>query len=306
MKRLLSLFLLLCLLAVPVWAEEIETSGICGEAMTWYYADGELTIEGEGYMDDFEEDAPWVDFKDEMKRVVLDGDIEYIGAHAFTDYDELETVNFGDALYEIGLEAFKGCDGLTVIYLPSTFKVFGESSFNSCSNLTSIHCSGRFPSFKMNCLWNTFGTIYYPADRPWGVEYIEQLETAFKGRIEFLASDGTDHYQPEEEAVTEESTEPPTEAPTEAPTEVPTEAPTLPPTEAPTEAIVETIPVTAPPVEPETLPQETVAAPVQKEESKSWIGLVIIGAVGGFLLMGTIAVALSNRKGRYSNKRRKR
>ena len=175
----------------------------------------ELTIEGEGYMDDFEEDAPWVDFKDEMKRVVLDGDIEYIGAHAFTDYDELETVNFGDALYEIGLEAFKGCDGLTVIYLPSTFKVFGESSFNSCSNLTSIHCSGRFPSFKMNCLWNTFGTIYYPADRPWGVEYIEQLETAFKGRIEFLASDGTDHYQPEEEAVTEESTEPPTEAPTE-------------------------------------------------------------------------------------------
>ena len=36
MKRFLSLFLLLCQLAVPVWAEEIETSGICGEAMTWY------------------------------------------------------------------------------------------------------------------------------------------------------------------------------------------------------------------------------------------------------------------------------
>ena len=82
MKRLLSLFLLLCLLAVPVWAEEIETSGICGEDMTWEYIDGELTIEGTGAMDDFEEDAPWVDFKYEMKRVVLKGEVEYIGAHA--------------------------------------------------------------------------------------------------------------------------------------------------------------------------------------------------------------------------------
>ena len=58
MKRLLNLFLVLCLLAVPVFAEELEdmeTFGTCGEDMTWAYEDGVLTIEGEGYMDDFEE-----------------------------------------------------------------------------------------------------------------------------------------------------------------------------------------------------------------------------------------------------------
>jgi len=306
MKKLLSILLVLCLLAVPVCAEEIETSGTCGEAMVWEYADGVLTIEGEGNMDDFEEDAPWAAFKEEIKRVELDG-VEYLGTRSFKDYDALETVNFGKDLYEIGTEAFMSCDGLTVIYLPATFKVFGESSFNSCSNLTSIHCSGRFPSFRMNCLWNTFGTIYYPADKPWGTEYIAQLEEAFKGRIEFLASDGTDHYRPEEE--TEPVTEVPTAPPTEAPTAAPTEAPTLPPvpafTEAPTEAPTQA-PATEAPAAPPTLPPETNPESGPEQESKSWIGLVIVGAALGFLLTAGIAVAISNRRGRYSKKRRKR
>ena len=212
MKKLLTTFLTLCLLitmAAPVFATETAAptaeptaaplDNTCGEDMTWDYADGVLTITGSGSMDDFEEEAPWAAYKNEIKRVVLSGSISYIGARAFSNYDALETVNFGSSLYEIGTEAFKSCDGLTVIYLPASFKVFGESSFMSCSNLTAIHCSGKFPSFRLNCMWDTYGTIYYPADKPWGVEYIEQMETAFKGRIEFLASDGSDHYQPEEE-----------------------------------------------------------------------------------------------------------
>ena len=39
---------------------------------------------------------------------------------------------------------------------------------------------------------------------------------------------------------------------------------------------------------------------------KSGFFVTRLSTTGGFLLMGTIAVALSNRKGRYSNKRRKR
>jgi len=308
MKRLLNILLALCLciaMAMPVFATEVTPAaqGSCGADMTWEYADGVLTIKGDGSMDDFEDAAPWADYKDEIKRVVLSGSISYIGARAFSDYDALETVNFGSSLYEIGAEAFKSCDGLTVIYLPASFKVFGESSFSSCSNLTSIHCSGKFPSFRMNCLWNTYGTIYYPAEKPWGVEYIEQLETAFKGRIEFLASDGKDHYQPEE--ITEPVTEAPTEAPTAPPTEAPTEAPTAAPTQAPTE--METIPATQPRTEPATEePAETTPPAVEKPESKSWIGLVIIGAVAVFLLLGMIAVRVGSRRGRYSKRRRKR
>ena len=308
MKKILTVLLTICMLlttVLPVSATEAAAQGTCGEAVTWEYADGVLTISGEGTMDDFESEAPWVQYKDQIKRVELNGSISYIGARAFTDYDALETVNFGTALYEIGTEAFKSCDGLTVIYLPASFKVFGESSFNSCSNLTAIHCSGRFPSFRMNSMWNTYGTIYYPADKPWGVEYIEQLETQFKGRIEFLASDGTDHYNPEEP--TEPVTEPPTEAPTESPTQPPTEAPTVPPTEVPTQAPV--VPATeAPTAAPTEPPTEPVVIPVvpQQPQSRSWIGMVIIGAVAVFILLGMIAVRLGSRRGRYSKKRRKR
>ena len=312
MKKLLNILLILCLLAVPVFAEEdVETTGICGEDMTWTYEEGQLTIEGSGYMDDFEEEAPWAAFKDEIIRLELKGEIEYIGARAFTDYDNLSTVNFGTALYEIGLEAFRDCDGLTVIYLPASFKVFGESSFNTCPNLTAIHCSGKFPSFRMNSMWNTFCTIYYPAEKPWGTQYIAQLEEAFKGRIEFLASDGTDHYNPveEEDPVTEPPTIAPTVLPTTAPTTPPTAAPTVPPTAAPTAPPTEA-PTQAPtqaPTEP-SAPQQTIP-PQQPEEggSKSWIGLLIVGAVLGFVLLGTVATAVSKlRRGRYTEKRRRR
>lgn len=306
MKKLLTLLLVfsLCLtLAVPVFATETEEvteiDYNCGEDMTWQFADGTLTITGSGSMDDFEESAPWEIHKDAIKRVVLKGKISYIGARAFTDYDALETVNFGLSLYEIGTEAFKSCDGLTVIYLPSSFKVFGESSFASCSALSAIHCSGSFPKFRQNCLWNTYGTIYYPADKPWSREYIEQLETAFKGRIDFVSSDKA-------EQVTD-PTEPPTEAPTEAPTLPPTEAPTVAPTEAPRPTEAVTVPVTEAPTVPATEAATEPAPEIPEEtESKSWIGLVIIGAVAAFVLMGTIVVGLSSRRGRYSKKRRKR
>ena len=94
-------------------------------------------------------------------------------------------------------------------------------------------------------------------------------------------------------------------APTEPPTEAPTEAPVVMPTVAPTEAA--TIPVTEPATEPvQQLPEPTVPAAQEPPQSKSWIGLVIIGAVGAFLLMGIIVVGLSNRRGRYSKRRRKR
>lgn len=314
MKKLLTFLLTLCLLtamATPVLATDVtelpeRAENQCGEDMTWEFSGGTLTVTGSGAMDDFESEAPWSAHKNEIKRVVLSGSISYIGARAFSNYDALESVDFGNSLYEIGVEAFKSCDGLTEIYLPASFKVFGESSFSSCSNLTSIYCSGRFPSFRLNCMWNTYGTIYYPADNPWGTQYIEQMEEAFHGRIEFIASDGTDHYQPTEatEPVTEAPTEAPTELPTEPPTEAPTEAPTDAPTEAPTEATA------APATEPETAPQtvpstEPVHVP-EEPESRSWIGFVIIGAVAAFLLMGMIAVRLGSRRGRYSKRRRKR
>lgn len=299
MKKPLLLLLCLFLLALPVSAEEIadvsadvsgeETaipSGICGENLVWLIEDGVLTISGTGDMADCTGGAPWVYYKEEIESVVLKGGITSVGAGAFENYDNLKEVDFGDSLTQIGAKAFLSCDGLTEIELPSTFKIFGEDCLRECANLTKIHCNGGFPSFKLNCLWNSYLQIIYPAQRPWPVSLVEELETAFQGRIEFLASDGTDPYTPTDPEETEEETVPettekttePTTKPTEEPTEA-TTAPTTAPATAPTE---ETVPETT----LETVPETTEPAPKENTSfGKFVLGLCIFTGVLSLVLV---------------------
>ena len=304
---LLAALMLLC--ALPVSAEETteptqveRAPGYCGEAIMWSYADGTLTLTGTGEMDDFPEEAPWAEHKNEIKKVVISGGITYIGAFSFCDYDSLTEVEFGKDVYEIGERAFFSCDGLTSVSLPGSFKVFGPSSFMGCTRLTEIHCAGRFPSFRQNCLWDTYARIYFPADKPWSVEYIRQLEEAFHGRIEFLASDGTDPYVPTEPA---ETTEAPmeTEAPTAEPTQAPTTAPAV--TEAPSEPpATQTVPTEAPGTEIATAPTSAAPAPTEPAEKSpsgsSKTGFYILAGVGGFLVLGSLIFGGGRKRGRYS------
>ena len=306
--RLFTWMLAVCMLlcALPVSAEEVTEAttperapGYCGDAILWTFSDGTLNLTGTGKMDDFPDGAPWEEHKDQIKTVIISGGITYIGAYSFSDYDALTDVQFGGDVYEIGERAFFSCDGLTQVHLPASFKVFGPSSFMGCTKLKEFHCEGKFPSFRQNCLWDTYAVIYFPAERPWGVGNIRDLEEAFHGRIEFLASDGTDPYEP---------TEPPaeTEAPTEAPTEEPTEAPTTvpPTTQAPTEPpVTEEAPTIQDSTEAPTASLPVASAPTEPAENNQQgggrIGLVIIGAVAGLLILGWLVFG-GKKKGKYS------
>ncbi len=316
MKRILALLVavMLVLSVVPAAfaTQTEETTGEtevvrapdeCGEGITWEFDGGVLYIRGDGQMDDFEEgSAPWQAHQDEIEEVIIEGKLTYIGAYAFKDVDSLLAVDFGDALYEIGKEAFRSCDALEAIWLPETFKIFGESSFQSCKNLKEIHCSGRFPSFRQNSMWDSYLTIYFPAEKPWGVEYIQQLEEAFKGRVEFLASDGSDPYDPTE-ATEPEETVPETTVPE---TTVPET--TVPETEASetegaeTEAPTEPMLIMPRPTEGEqTAGEETepeTEVPAEKENGGIPTGLVIVGAVLAGLGLGF--VIFGRKKGKYS------
>ncbi len=316
MKKLFALLLALSLLlSVPLTAlasevtepeettgptEIVREPGQCGEDVYWSFEDGTLTITGTGAMDDFEDLAPWDEHRKEIHTVIFLGKVSYIGARAFRDYDALKDVDFGDAMYEIGREAFYSCDGLKSIELPASFKIFGEDSFRNCKNLKEIHCNGRFPSFRLNCMWESYLTIYFPVERPWHVETIAELEKAFHGRIEFRASDGSDPYvpteptgettEPTEESTepTEESTEPTVE--TTEPTEVTAEPTEI--TQAPTET-VETEP------EPEAT-EPTEPAPEKPERKGGKIGLAIIVGVLALLTAGWLIFRRNNRGGKYA------
>lgn len=299
-RTLLLLITLCLLLSVPVQTasaaeaapptEEthpVRAADECGDDLTWYLEEEMLVISGSGAMDDYHGNEPWQFWKEEIRTVVFSGPVTYVGAGAFADYDVIETVDFGSALTEVGKGAFKSCDGLTAIHLPATFRRFGEESFMSCKNLTRFDFLGGMPNFRENCLWDTYATLYYPANNPWPLEHIIQLESAFQGRIQFLASDGSDPYVPIE--VTEPETEPTTEPVTEPVTEPPTE-PTVPPTTVP-----ETEAPTTQPTEPETTAEpvpETTEQSRPREERKTvsgtMVGLALISGVLSFIFLGVL------------------
>ena len=320
MKRiiclLLTAFLLLTAGTAAASAEQISEEpvtrdpGYCGENVRWSYAEGVLTLEGSGRMDDFYAGQPWQDYRSEIREVRLEGSITYLGAYAFPDYDGLKTVDFGDSLTEVGQGAFSGCDSLDHLAMPGSFRIFGEESFSHCKSLKRIEFQGGFPKFKLNCLWDTYTKLIYPAERPWPVELVQQLEEAFQGRIEFLSSDGTDPYMPEEktEVPSEETEEAPAtkpetvpateaaEAVTEASTEMATEE-TAAETEEQTEA-AET------PAE-ETLPaatEEYVQLPEASEEEKGGFSLGLAAALAVMVLSGGGAIYVISRL--TGNKRR--
>ena len=311
MKQLFSILIALCLvlpLAVPAAAAENEgdlAAGTVGE-FSWTLTGNTLTISGSGAMEDFTEDAPWLPYANQIQKVVFTGGVTYVASGAFEDYDTITEVDFGDAMYELGKRSFYSCDGLTALYMPASFKIFGEDSLRACSKLTEIHCEGRFPSFRLNSLWDTYAKIYFPADRPWSVELIQQLEEAFHGRIEFLASDGTDPYDPADnteqatEAPTTEATQPTTEAtsvPTEETTQETTEETTQPTTE-------ETLPPTTVPPGTEntltetTLPTESGTAEAPSRYSPVTLILAAVVMVLCILAAGVLIIR-SHRGGKY-------
>lgn len=313
MKKYLMYLMMLCVLlsVLPfgAFATEVQNTEAaevirepyqCGEDMTWSYDAGTLTISGNGNMDDYPDgDAPWLDYKDSITKIVITGNVTSIGACAFTDYDSLTEVDFGPAMHTIHYRAFKSCDGLTSITLPSTFRRFGEESFMSCKTLTEVHCNGPMPSFNGNCFWDTYCNIYYPSNNPWPAEYVTPLYQAFQGRIQFFMA-GPAEVTPVETnpPVTEATQAPETVPPTTEPETVPTttEEVTM-PTTAATEAPTETTEARTEPSVPQWL-QETEAAEEEEEQggiSGIWFGLFIITGTLSLILIG----ALVFRRRRY-------
>lgn len=330
-KRLVLLVMILSLLtAIPVFAEDEDDTeetaaeqgtdgihGVCGDEIAWSLDGDTLNISGSGEMQDFEKEAPWAEYKDVIKKVVFSGSITTVGAHAFEDYDNLKEVDFGESMHTLGSRCLAYCDGLVRIQLPATFRVFGFECLRSCHSLKAIHCAGgNFPSFKESCLWDTDVKIYYPASNPWPVSLIEQLENAFSHQIEFLDSEGNDHwisgYEKTEVANNEEIEEriaalEETVAKFEAPiiTLPETTAPTEPETTEPETAAPETEPeTTEPETEPETTEAPTIwetVAPTEPPARKSGgpkIGLMIVVIM--LLLMAAASILFRIKNGKRS------
>lgn len=159
---LLTALLLLCTFPTfSVEATEIIDSGTCGENATWTLdADGTLTISGTGSMFDYSNGkTPWANYATEIKAVVVEEGVSYVGSRAFqgtrivsasipgsvisigdsafADSGSLTEVTLSEGLTSIGNTAFANA-GFSSIDLPSTVTSIGSGAFLCCNGLTSV------------------------------------------------------------------------------------------------------------------------------------------------------------------------
>ena len=136
----LSCLLLVGLLAggVVAMAEE-ETSGRCGQSLTWHFdpETGVLTIEGDGGMWDYDnvKQLPWFRYAGNIKEIILKKGVTSIGTNAFAGC-AVEKVEFPETLQTIGKKAFYECKNLTQVDLSKTqVTAVAQKAFSKCDKL---------------------------------------------------------------------------------------------------------------------------------------------------------------------------
>ncbi|MGN0166225.1 MAG: leucine-rich repeat protein [Lachnospiraceae bacterium] len=105
---------------------------------------GQLVISGTGALPDciggnsvITGRIPWFDYRSEIKSIVIENGITYIGGAIFYDCGAVSVV-MADSVAEMGEYAFDYCDNLTSVTLSKNIKIIPENCFYSCGSLASV------------------------------------------------------------------------------------------------------------------------------------------------------------------------
>ncbi len=126
-----------------------ETSGSCGEDLTWTIdSQGNLTIEGSGPMDDFiSGEKRWGG--NTVRTVSIGDSVTSIGEQAFYECNSLTSVAIGNSVESIGKYAFWSC-GFESVVLPDTLASIGEAAFFMCTSLELASIPDSVASIGIN------------------------------------------------------------------------------------------------------------------------------------------------------------
>lgn len=151
-------------IGVAITTNEEIASGSCGEALTWgLNSAGDLTVSGTGDMADFAATgAPWAEYREQIKLVIVRQGVTSIGSSAFQDCKNLETVSLPGSLTALGKAAFLRCGELTNVKLPASLESVGEDCFTDCEKLELLDLTG-VPDEIMELRTSLEGTVTLPA-----------------------------------------------------------------------------------------------------------------------------------------------
>lgn len=137
MASLLALLLLALLLPA---ASAAETSGDCGDRLTWTLSGDTLTISGSGDMWDYTEVsmAPWYEYREQITSVRLPEGLTSVGNLAFYDCGALTAVFLPDTVSDVGRYAFAQCGEMVLLDLGDGIQSIGDAAFRDCASLGSV------------------------------------------------------------------------------------------------------------------------------------------------------------------------
>ena len=155
MKRFLFLatFILSLFLSPSIVA---DSSGNCGDNITWTFDGSHLILTGTGDMYnyiyypagngyDYNSTSP---FGKSVRSVTISWGITSIGNNAFMGCTNLSSIEIPNSVTSIGDCAFYNCKSLTSIEIPNSVTSIGGSAFCRCESLTSIEIPNSVTSIE--------------------------------------------------------------------------------------------------------------------------------------------------------------
>ena len=105
--------------------------------------DGTLTISGTGGTYSYQKNgSPFQAYKDQVKKVIINDGVTFIGAYMFYDFKNITNVSIADSVTGFDKGAFEGCTGLTELKLPANLKDVYWDVFKGCTGIKSIKIPG--------------------------------------------------------------------------------------------------------------------------------------------------------------------
>ncbi len=87
----------------------LMVTGSCGQDTTWSVEDGTLKIQGEGFLNSYEQtSAPWALLADFITALEIGEGVNHLGGHAFRGLDKLSTITFLGNAPSFDEDAFAG------------------------------------------------------------------------------------------------------------------------------------------------------------------------------------------------------
>lgn len=121
----------------------IDLSGYNRILPSWEYSDNTLKISFNGELPGYADiEAPWEEYKGDIKYIVFDEGITGIEKNAFYKYTALKCITFPSTLVSIESDAFYGCTRLNIIFLDKGIQTVADYAFGNCSSLAGVFYDG--------------------------------------------------------------------------------------------------------------------------------------------------------------------